>query len=77
MLQTVDYFEISCLRAPFSWLEKQRNHMGQDQDYMVDVLMGFHRSTLSKPNTKFNSDVSPCDFWAFATIKRELQGKKF
>jgi hypothetical protein len=30
MLQTVDLFKISCLRAPFSWLEKPRNHMGQD-----------------------------------------------
>jgi hypothetical protein len=22
MLQTIDHFKISCLRAPFSWLEK-------------------------------------------------------
>jgi hypothetical protein len=44
---------------------------------MVDVVMGFHRSTFSKPNTEFNSDLSPCDFWAFPTMKRELQGKKF
>jgi hypothetical protein len=29
VLQTVDCFEISCLGAPFSWLEKPRNHMGQ------------------------------------------------
>jgi hypothetical protein len=28
VLQTVHHFEISCLRAPFSWLEKPRNHMG-------------------------------------------------
>jgi hypothetical protein len=28
MLQTIDHFKISCLRAPFSWLEKPRNHMG-------------------------------------------------
>jgi hypothetical protein len=28
MLQTVDHFEISCLGAPFSWLEKPRNRMG-------------------------------------------------
>jgi hypothetical protein len=36
------------------------------------VLMGFHRSTFSKPNTEFNSDL-----WAFPTMKRELRGKKF
>jgi hypothetical protein len=28
VLQTVDYFEISCLGAAFSWLEKPRNCMG-------------------------------------------------
>jgi hypothetical protein len=28
VLQTVDHFEISFLRAPFSWLEKPRNLMG-------------------------------------------------
>jgi hypothetical protein len=29
-LQTADHFEISCLRAPFPWLKKPRNHMGWD-----------------------------------------------
>jgi hypothetical protein len=28
VLQTVDHFEISCLGAPFAWLEKPRNRMG-------------------------------------------------
>jgi hypothetical protein len=28
VLQTVDHFEISCLGAPFSWLEKPRNRIG-------------------------------------------------
>jgi hypothetical protein len=66
--QTVDYFEISCLGASFSWLERPRNFMGRDLDCMADVLMGFHRSTFSKPNTEFNSDLAPCDFWAFRTV---------
>jgi hypothetical protein len=44
---------------------------------MADVLMEFHRSTFSSPNTNFNSDLSPCDFWVFPTMKRELRGKKF
>jgi hypothetical protein len=47
VLQTVDHFEISCLGAPFSWLEKSRNLMGQYLDCMADVLMEFHRSTFS------------------------------
>jgi hypothetical protein len=28
MLQMVDHFEISCLEAPFSWLEEPRKRMG-------------------------------------------------
>jgi hypothetical protein len=76
VLQTVDDFEI-CLGAPFSWLEKPRNRMGWDLECMSDVLMGFHRSTFSKPNTEFKQDLAPCDFWAFPTMKRELRDKKF
>jgi hypothetical protein len=77
VLQTVDHFEISCFGAPFSWLEKTRNRMGQDLDCMADVLMGFYQPTFSKLNTEFNSDLAPYDFWAFPTKKRELQGNKF
>jgi hypothetical protein len=77
VLQTDDHFEISCLGAPFSWLKKPRNCMGWDLDCMADVLMRFHRSTFSKPNTEFNSDLAPWDFWAFPTMERELRGKKF
>jgi hypothetical protein len=66
VLQIVDHFEISCLGAPFSWLEKPRNLMGRDLDCMADVLTGFHRSTFFRPNTEFNSDLAPCDFWDFS-----------
>jgi hypothetical protein len=40
VLQTVDHFEISCLEALFSWLEKTRNLMGRDLDSigLMDVL---------------------------------------
>jgi hypothetical protein len=77
MLQTIDHFKISCLGAPFSWLEKSRNCMGQDLDCIADVLTRLHWSTFSKPNIEFNSDLAPCNFWAFPMMKRELQGKKF
>jgi hypothetical protein len=30
VLQTVDHFEISCLGAPFSWLEKPRSRTERD-----------------------------------------------
>jgi hypothetical protein len=72
VLQTVEHFEISCRGAPFSWLEMPSQRLGQDLDCMADVLMGFHRSTFSKPNTEFNSDLSSRDFWAFPTMKMEL-----
>jgi hypothetical protein len=72
VLQTIDHFKTACLGAPFSWLEKPRNHMGRNLDCMVDVLMGFHQSTFSKLNTEFSSDLTPCNFWDFPTMKREL-----
>jgi hypothetical protein len=37
VLQTFDHFEISCLGAPFSWLEKPRNCMGRDLDCMPET----------------------------------------
>jgi hypothetical protein len=75
VLQTIDHFEISCLGAPFSWLEKPRKCMGWDLDCMVDVLMGLHQSTFPKPNIEFNSDLIPCDFWAFPTMKRSSEAR--
>jgi hypothetical protein len=38
---------------------------------------GFHQCTFSKLDTEFNSDLTPCNFWAFPTMKRELQSKKY
>jgi hypothetical protein len=58
VLQTVDHFEISCLRAPFSCLEKPRNCMGRDLDCMADVLMEFHRSTFPI-RTQNSIQISP------------------
>jgi hypothetical protein len=75
VLQTVDHFQISYLGAPFSWLEKPRNRMGRYLDCVADVLMGFHRSTFSEPNTEFNSDLLPCDFCAFPTMKMQKISK--
>jgi hypothetical protein len=77
VLQAVNYFHISCLGAPFSWLEKPINRMGRDLDCMADVLIVFHLSDFSKPNAELNSDLAPCDFWAFRTMKKELRDKKF
>jgi hypothetical protein len=53
-------------------VEKARNCTGQDLDCMANVLMGFYQSTLYKLNTEFNSDLIPCDFWAFPTTEKEF-----
>jgi hypothetical protein len=58
VLQTVDRVKISYLGAPFSWLEKPRNRMERDMDCMADVLVGFHRSTFSKPNTELINTIN-------------------
>jgi hypothetical protein len=54
-----------------------RGSIQGDLHCMADVLMGFHRSTFSKLKTEFNSDLTPCDFWAFTSMEMELRGKKF
>jgi hypothetical protein len=38
---------------------------------------GLHRSTFSKLNTEFSSDLAACDFCSFSTMKKEIQCKKF
>jgi hypothetical protein len=77
MLQNVEHSEISCLGAPFSWLEKPRNRTGRDLDCMANVLVGFHQFTFSKLEAEFNSDLAPYDIWASPIMKREIRGKKF
>jgi hypothetical protein len=38
VLQTVDHVEISCLGAPFSWLEKPRNRMDRARSELNSVF---------------------------------------
>jgi hypothetical protein len=44
---------------------KPRNLMGKDLDCTADVLRGFHRSTFSKLNIEFNSDLTPMRLLGF------------
>jgi hypothetical protein len=62
---------------PFHGWKSPEISRGRDLDCMTNIVVGFHRSTFSKPNTEFNSDLTPCDFWAFPTMERELRGEKF
>jgi hypothetical protein len=51
------------LELPFhGWKSPEIAWAGRELDCMADVLMRFHRSTFSKPNTEFNSDLAPCGF---------------
>jgi hypothetical protein len=72
LLQTVDHFEISCLGAQFSWLEKARNHMGvrSELNSVFDLEKWIGGTPLEHPT--YSPDLAPCDFWAFPTTKREL-----
>jgi hypothetical protein len=75
--QTVDHFEISCLGTPFSWLEKPRNHMGRDLNWLLCSVWKKWMGGTPLEHPSNSPDLAPCDFWAFPTMKRELRGKKF
>jgi hypothetical protein len=77
VLQTVDHLEISCLRAPFLWLEKLRNCMGRDLNWILCSAWKKWISGTPLEHPPYSPNLAPCDFWAFPTMKRELWGKKF
>jgi hypothetical protein len=77
VLQTVDRFEISCLGAPFSWLEKPRNRMGWDLNWSLCSAWKMWIGGTPLEHPTYSPDLAPCDFWDFPTMKRELRGTKF
>jgi hypothetical protein len=76
VLQTVDHFEISYLGAPFSWLEKPRNCMGRDLNWILCSAWKKWVGGTPLEHLPYSSDPAPCDFWVSPTMKRELRGKK-
>jgi hypothetical protein len=60
------------LKEPF--LEWQSNLSGvsvlHDQKVAMDALTEIGGTPLVHP--PYSSDLAPCDFWAFSTMKREL-----
>jgi hypothetical protein len=70
VLQTVDHFENSYLGAPFSWLEKPRNRMGQDLDCMADVLMGFSPIHFSQAQQRIQFRSRPMRFLGFSNHEK-------
>jgi hypothetical protein len=78
VLQTVDHFEISCLGASFLWLEKPKNRMRRDLNWILySVWKKWIGGTSLERPPYSPPDLAPCDFWAFPIMKRELRGKKF
>jgi hypothetical protein len=66
MLQTVDHFEISCLGAPFSWLEKPRNRMVRDLDCKADVLQWGSTDPLFPSRAQNSIQIRPMRFLGFS-----------
>jgi hypothetical protein len=77
VLQTVYHFEISCLGAPFSSLEKPRNRMRRDLNWILCSAWKKWIGGTPLEHPPQSPDLVPCNFWAFPTMKRELRGKKF
>jgi hypothetical protein len=77
VLQTIDNFEISCLGAPVSWVEKPRNGMERDLNWILCSAWKKWIGGTPLEHSLYSPDLAPCDFWAFPTMKRELRGKKF
>jgi hypothetical protein len=75
VLQTVDHFEISCLRFPFSWLEKPINRTGRDLNWILCWALKKWIAGTALEYPPYSPDLTPCDIWP--TMKRELRGKKF
>jgi hypothetical protein len=69
--------KISCLRAPFSWLEKPKNRMGRDLNWILCSAWRKCIGGTPLEHPPYSPDLAPCDFWAFSTMKRELRCKKF
>jgi hypothetical protein len=77
VLQTVDHFEISCLGAPFSWLEKPRNRKERDLNWILCSAWKKWIGGTPLEHPPYSPHLALWDFWAFPTVKRELRDKKF
>jgi hypothetical protein len=77
VLQTVEHFGISCLGAPVSWLEEPRNRTGKDLNWILCSAWKKWISGTPLEHPPYSPGLTPCDFWAFPTMKRELRCKNF
>jgi hypothetical protein len=68
VLQTVDHFEISFPRSPFSWMERPRNRMGRDLNWILFLASKTWIGGTPLEHPPYSPYLAPCDFWAFPTI---------
>jgi hypothetical protein len=72
-MQTDDHFEISCLVAPFSWLNNPRNRMGRDLNRILCSASKQWIGETPLEHPPYSPDLAPCDFWAFPTMERNSE----
>jgi hypothetical protein len=72
VLQTVDHFEISCLGAHVSWLEKPRNRMGRDLNWILCPAWKKWIGGTPLEHPPYSPDLAPCDFWSSEAINFEV-----
>jgi hypothetical protein len=70
VLQTVNHFEISCLGAPFSWLEKPRNRTGARSE--LNSVFGLEKVDWWNPIRTFaiQSRSHPTQFLGFSNHEK-------
>jgi hypothetical protein len=77
VLWAVDWFEISCLGAPFSWLEKPRNHMGRDMSgILCPACKKWIDGTLLE-HLPYCPYLAPMQFLVFLTMKESSEARNF
>jgi hypothetical protein len=54
-----------------------RNLMGRDLNWILCSAWKMWIGGTPLEHPPYSSDLAPCDFWVFPTMKRELRGKKF
>jgi hypothetical protein len=71
------HFEISFLGATFSWLEKPRNRMRRDSNWIL--CSAWKTWTVGTPleHPPYSPDLAPCDFWALSTMKGSSEARNF
>jgi hypothetical protein len=77
MVQTIDNFKISCLRASFSWLEKPRNCMGRYLNWIL--CLAWEKWICGTPleHLPYSPDLAPVWFLGFSshekgTLRQEI-----